>query len=79
LGLIHIVQLIGTSVRVISGYCLLERELRMLPWNRSERRLTARLAWGILTARPGRGGLIRFDGGADTTPSACAIGRASAL
>lgn len=30
------VQLIGTSVRVLVGYCLLARSLSLLPWNRFE-------------------------------------------
>lgn len=30
------VQLVGTSVRVLVGYCLLARTLSLLPWNRFE-------------------------------------------
>jgi hypothetical protein len=31
---IHWIQLIGTSARVLVGYCLLARMLSLLPWNR---------------------------------------------
>jgi len=33
---IHLVQLIGTSARVLVGYCLLARTLSLAPWNRVE-------------------------------------------
>lgn len=33
---IHLVQLIGTSARVLVGYCLLARILSLAPWNRVE-------------------------------------------
>ena len=55
---VHSMQLVGTSIRILIGYCALERELRLLPWNLIER-LTLRNAWQILTARPA-GGIIRF-------------------
>ena len=29
----HAVQIAGTTARVLLGYCLLERELRLMPWN----------------------------------------------
>ena len=37
------VQLIGTSARVLVGYCLLARSLSLLPWNRFEPFSTALL------------------------------------
>jgi len=33
---IHLVQVIGTSARVLVGYCLLARILSLAPWNRVE-------------------------------------------
>jgi hypothetical protein len=33
---IHVVQLIGTSARVLIGYCLLARAHSLAPWNRVE-------------------------------------------
>lgn len=36
LNWIHAVQLIGTTIRVVSGYCLLARTVSLLPWNRFE-------------------------------------------
>ena len=33
---IHFVQVIGTSARVLVGYCLLVRALSLAPWNRVE-------------------------------------------
>lgn len=33
---IHWVQLVGTSARVLVGYCLLARTLSLMPWNRLE-------------------------------------------
>ena len=33
---IHLVQVIGTSARVLVGYCLLARTLSLAPWNRLE-------------------------------------------
>lgn len=41
-GLVHWVQLVGTTAMVLFGYCFLARCLSLLPWNRS-RPLTARL------------------------------------
>ena len=32
---IHVVQLLGTSARVLAGYCLLARALSLAPWNRT--------------------------------------------
>ncbi|MGH7230523.1 MAG: hypothetical protein ACREJU_04095 [Nitrospiraceae bacterium] len=37
------VQLVGTSARVLTGYCLLARTLSLLPWNRFEPLSTALL------------------------------------
>lgn len=70
---LHAVQLVGTTVRVVTGYCLLERELRLVPMNRIDP-LTLRAAWDTLTTRPGAGGLLRFgDDGARR--SVCALPR----
>ena len=33
---IHLMLVIGTSARVLSGYCLLARVLSLTPWNRAE-------------------------------------------
>ena len=33
---IHLIQLLGTSARVLFGYCLLARTLSLTPWNRME-------------------------------------------
>src|SRR5574338_949524 len=33
---IHLMQVIGTSARVLIGYCLLARVLSLTPWNRAE-------------------------------------------
>jgi protein-S-isoprenylcysteine O-methyltransferase Ste14 len=55
---VHVMQLCGTAIRITVGYCLLERELRLMPWNWSER-LTVRSAWQIFVARP-CGGIVAF-------------------
>jgi methanethiol S-methyltransferase len=68
----HVVQLIGTSVRVLTGYCLLERELRLFSWNRSEP-LTMSLMWRTLTARPGRGGCFCLDTATNAADNPCAM------
>lgn len=72
---LHAVQLVGTTARVITGYCLLERELRLMPMNRAEP-LARRAVWRTLTAPPGAGGLLRFNKD-DATGSACALPRTS--
>jgi len=33
---IHWLQLVGTSARVLTGYCLLARTLSLAPWNRRQ-------------------------------------------
>ena len=33
---IHLIQAVGTSARVLFGYCLLARSLSLAPWNRRE-------------------------------------------
>ncbi|MET0516349.1 MAG: hypothetical protein ABW047_13605 [Nitrospiraceae bacterium] len=33
---IHLIQFVGTSARVLVGYCLLARTLSLAPWNRVE-------------------------------------------
>ena len=75
MGWIHVIQLLGTSIRVSIGYCGMERMLRLMPWNRVEA-LTFRRAWQILTARP-RGGFVRYGDDDDRRRAArppCAIG-----
>jgi len=42
LAVLHWIQLIGTSTRVMTGYCLLARLLSLFPWNRNEK-LSVRL------------------------------------
>ena len=59
MGWLHAVQIAGTTARVTVGYCLLERELRLMPWNYPGR-LTLAGAWEVLTARPGAGGLLKL-------------------
>lgn len=69
---LHVVQLIGTAARVVTGYCLLGRELGLLPWNRTGP-MTLSQMWRALTARPGRGGCLCFDDGAGAADSPCAM------
>jgi protein-S-isoprenylcysteine O-methyltransferase Ste14 len=75
---LHVVQIVGTSVRVLGGYCLLDRELRLMPWNRVEP-LTPRGAWQVLTAWPRDGGIVRLeiDDAAAGISCACGFGRSS--
>lgn len=40
---IHLVQLVGTTARVLVGYCLLARTLSLAPWNRRQP-----LTWSML-------------------------------
>lgn len=56
---IHWVQLIGTTVFVLVGYCLLARLLSLLPFNRLEP-LSANLVWRIMRTNPSSGGLITW-------------------
>lgn len=44
---IHWVQLIGTSARVLTGYCLLARLTSLMPWNRAQE-LSRQLVWDTL-------------------------------
>jgi protein-S-isoprenylcysteine O-methyltransferase Ste14 len=75
MGWVHWMQLVGTSIRVLIGYCLLERELRLTPWNLIEH-LTWKSAWQIMTTRP-VGGLVRFGDYArgEARGGACAMAR----
>jgi hypothetical protein len=61
--------LAGTTVRILTGYCLLHRKLLLLPWNLAEP-LTATVIGRILFAAPGAGGLWRFS----DRKSPCAMG-----
>lgn len=40
---IHLIQLVGTTARVLVGYCLLARTLSLAPWNRRQP-----LTWSML-------------------------------
>ena len=40
---IHLIQLVGTTARVLVGYCLLARTLSLAPWNRRQP-----LTWAML-------------------------------
>ena len=44
---IHWAQLIGTSARVLTGYCLLARLTSLMPWNRAQA-LSRQLVWDTL-------------------------------
>lgn len=44
---IHWVQLLGTSARVLTGYCLLARLTVLMPWNRAQQ-LSRQLVWDTL-------------------------------
>lgn len=46
---IHWIQLVGTSARVLIGYCLLARTLSLAPWNRWQPLTTALLKRTFLT------------------------------
>lgn len=76
---IHAVQLVGTTARVLGGYCLLGRILRMMPWNRVES-LTWSRALSLILMAPGSGGLWRF-GARDSVDGfmaiPCEIGRSA--
>jgi protein-S-isoprenylcysteine O-methyltransferase Ste14 len=69
---VHAIQLGGTALRVTVGYCLMERALRLLPWNRIER-LTWRSAAQIMAARP-CGGIVAFGEPSGDAVVPCAIG-----
>ena len=71
---IHWMQLAGTTVRVVTGYCLLQRELLMLPWN-AHAPMTSAEMWRILRAPPGDGGLPQFNAAGRGVPNACALGK----
>jgi hypothetical protein len=51
LSWIHWLQLLGTSVRVSVGYCVLARTVSLLPWNRSEPWSIDLLRWTYLSLR----------------------------
>jgi hypothetical protein len=69
---IHWVQLIGTTVMVMFGYCLLGRLLRLFPYNRSEP-LTIPLIHQVLWREPNAGGLLRWSPAHVPTPACCSI------
>jgi hypothetical protein len=55
LHFIHWLQLVGTSARVLVGYCLLARSLSLLPWNRVEP-ISLELLWRTFFAAQGERG-----------------------
>jgi len=62
---LHWVQLVGTSARVVVGYCLLARILSLMPWNRFEpwsRDLIRHTFLTLQEARPcsGAAGYVRM-------------------
>jgi hypothetical protein len=69
---IHWVQLAGTTVMIMFGYCLLGRCLRLLPYNRSEP-LTIPLIYRVLWREPNAGGLLRWSFATDPTQACCSI------
>lgn len=56
LGIIHWIQLVGTTAMVTFGYCFLARCLSLLPWNRSGR-LSARLVVETFLSKPVKGSI----------------------
>ena len=71
MGWLTFVLIAGVSTRVLTGYCLLERELKLLPWN-AEGKLTLNRALRVLSAPPGRGGLLRMSWRDDAVDAGCA-------
>lgn len=71
---LHWMQLAGTSVRVLTGYCLLQRELLMLPWNASGPMTPAEMRRILLTP-PGDGGILRLGQAAHGMSTQCALGK----
>jgi hypothetical protein len=69
---IHLVQLVGTSARVVIGYCLLHRELMLMPWNSSGRQTLAAML-KTLFAVPGEGGLVRLGAKGMSAPCAGSV------
>ncbi len=57
LGFIHWVQLVGTWLMVLVGYCPLARALSLLPWNR-RRPLSADLVRRTFLSPPVRGSIV---------------------
>jgi len=64
------VQLLGVLARVTVGYCLMERLLVLMPWNRSSMPSWREVLEALLT-RPGSGGLWHTQDAA--VPSACSL------
>ncbi|MDR4477811.1 MAG: hypothetical protein R3B11_17645 [Nitrospira sp.] len=58
---VHIIQLIGTTARVLVGYCLLARTLSLAPWNRRQpltRSMLRRTFFSPQTAAPPCGAIF---------------------
>ena len=68
----HAVQIAGTTARVLTGYCLLQRELLLFPFNRGGP-LTRAFVRSILFAPPGPGGVFRFGSDAPELPNPCGL------
>jgi hypothetical protein len=51
---IHWIQLLGTSARVLAGYCLLARTLSLAPWNRWQPLSPALVRRTFLSRQPAR-------------------------
>jgi hypothetical protein len=62
LGLIHWIQLAGTTAVVTVGYCPLARILSLMPWNRSHP-LTAVLVWNTIVVPPVAGSILEVHAG----------------
>lgn len=56
---IYWVPLIGTTVLVTVGYCLLSRILSLAPWSRTEP-LSGSLLWQVFVGEPCEGGLVQW-------------------
>ena len=56
-GFIHWIQLVGTTVMVLVGYCFLARCLSLLPFNRNEP-LSLRLISRTFLSPPPSGGIL---------------------
>lgn len=58
LTFIYWLQLIGTTIQLLSGYCISARIVSLLPWNRKES-FTYKLLIQTLTAPPVRGNMMQ--------------------
>ena len=56
---IHYLQLVGTAVLVLAGYCPLARTLLLMPWNRRAP-FTLSLARRVYLTPPVRGSILQI-------------------